>query len=143
MKSNIEPPNRAITKQMSFEKEVTDAAPIIASQTATVEKLKAGLNKMKMQLEDLKAKRDSLVARAKTAATQSQVQEAVSKINIMDPTSELGRFEEKIRKAEAMAAGQAELAAESGASIDEQFAALDVSAADAEVAARLAALKNG
>lgn len=131
----------AITKQISFEKEVADAEPIIAAQTATVDKLKTGLNKMKMQLEDLKSRRDSLVARSKTAATQSQVQEAVSKINIMDPTSELGRFEEKVRRAEALAAGQAELAGE-GESIDDQFAALDVSAADAEVTSRLQALKN-
>ena len=106
-----------------------------------MDKLKSGLNTMKMQLEELKSKRDSLVARSKTAATQTQVQQAVSKINIMDPTSELGRFEEKVRRAEAMAAGQAELAGESE-SLEEQFAALDVSAADAEVAARLNALKN-
>ena len=131
----------AITKQISFEKEVEEAAPIIASQTATVDKLKSGLNTMKMQLEELKSKRDSLVARSKTAATQTQVQQAVSRINIMDPTSELGRFEEKVRRAEAMAAGQAELAGESE-SLEEQFAALDVSAADAEVAARLNALKS-
>lgn len=130
----------AITKQISFEKEVAGAEPIIASQTATVDKLKEGLNKMKLQLAELKEKRDSLVSRQKTAETQAQVQQAVSKINILDPTSELGRFEEKVRRAEAMAAGQAELL--EGESTEDQFAALDVSGEDAEVAARLAALKG-
>jgi phage shock protein A len=58
----------------------------------------------------------------------------------MDPTSELSRFEEKVRRDEARAAGQAELAA---SSLDAQFDSLDDLAADADVEARLAALKSG
>lgn len=59
-----------------------------------------------------------MVARSKTAAAQSQVHDALKSIDIMDPTSEVGRFEEKIRREEAKVLGQQELAA---SSLDAQF----------------------
>ena len=56
----------------------------------------------------------------------------------MDPTSELSRFEEKIRRQEAMARGMEEVAS---SSLDEQFEQLESSEDEAEVEARLAQLK--
>lgn len=129
----------ALGKQIGFEQEVSDAKPMIASQTEVVNKLKAGLEQMKTKLSELKSKRDQLVARSKTAAAQAQVQSAISSINVLDPTTELGRFEEKVRRQEALAAGQAELAADS---LDAQFAELEDVSKNAEIEARLAALKN-
>ena len=130
----------AISKQMSFEAEARSAEPMIASQTEVVEKLKSGLIQMRGKLEELRSKRDQLVARAKTAEAQSQVQGAISSMNVLDPTSEVGRFEEKVRREEARVAGQAELAA---SSLDAQFEELDADAGSAEIEARLAALKAG
>jgi len=130
----------AISKQISFESEARSAEPMIASQTEVVEKLKSGLIQMRGKLEELRSKRDQLVARAKTAEAQSQVQGAISSMNVLDPTSEVGRFEEKVRREEARVAGQAELAA---SSLDAQFEELDADAGAAEVEARLAALKSG
>ncbi len=130
----------AIEKQISFEKEAKDAEPMIASQTEVVDKLKSGLTNMKEKLDDLKRRRDTLVARAKSAEAQSKVQGAVASINVLDPTSEVARFEEKVRREEARVAGQAELQA---SSIDAQFEELEDHSVDAEVAARLAALKGG
>ena len=128
----------ALGKQISFENEASDAEPMIASQNEVVEKLKTGLAGMKEKLSDLKQRRDTLVARAKSAEAQSKVQDAVSSINMLDPTSEVSRFEEKVRREEARVAGQAELAS---SSLDAQFEELETSSADAEIAARLAALK--
>lgn len=130
----------AITKQIGFEQEMKDAEPMIASQREVVDKLKSGVEAMKSKLSELRNKRDQLVARAKTAQAQSQVQDAMSSINIMDPSTEIGRFEERVRREEAMAQGKAELAADS---LESQFAELENSDVDAEVTARLAALKNG
>jgi phage shock protein A len=130
----------AIGKQISFEQEAKDAEPMIASQTEVVDKLKTGLANMKDKLSDLKRRRDTLVARAKSAEAQSKVQGAVASINVLDPTSEVSRFEEKVRREEARVAGQAELQA---SSLDAQFEELESSGVDAEVAARLAALKGG
>jgi phage shock protein A len=129
----------AIGKQIASENEAKTAEPAIASQQEIVDKLKTGLEQMKTKLTELKTKRDSLVARAKTAQAQSQVHESIKSIDIMDPTSEVSRFEEKIRRQEAQVRGQQELSA---SSLDSQFQGLDDVALEADVEARLAALKT-
>lgn len=130
----------ALQRQISSENEAKAAAPTIASQTEVVDKLKSGLNGMKQKLEELKAKRSELVARAKTAEAQVKVSDAVKSINVLDPTSDLGRFEDKVRRQEALASGKQELAA---SSLDSQFNALEDMGELTEVEARLAALKAG
>jgi phage shock protein A len=130
----------ALTRQMSSEKEAKDAEPSIATQTDTVDKLKAGLNTMKEKLNELSAKRDELAARSKSVQAQGQVQDALKNINVLDPTSDLGRFEDKIRREEAKVRGQAELTA---SSLDSQFESLNDLGELTEVDARLAALKAG
>jgi len=130
----------ALGRQLQSEKEAKDAEPQIASQTAVVEQLKTGLNTMKTKLGQLTAKRSELIARSKTAAAQSQVMDAVKSIDMMDPTSEVSRFEEKIRREEAKVRGASELAA---SSLDAQFESLDDLGELTAEDARLAALKSG
>lgn len=130
----------ALSRQLQSEKEAKDAEPQIQSQTAVVEQLKTGLNTMKTKLGQLTAKRSELIARSKTAAAQSQVMDAVKSIDMMDPTSEVSRFEDKIRREEAKVRGASELAA---SSLDAQFESLDDLGELTEVDARLAALKAG
>ena len=130
----------ALGKQIDFEREVKQEEPMIIAQRDTVEKLKNGLAMMKDKLGELKNKRDSLVARQKTAQAQQQVQSSLSSINVLDPTSEISRFEDTVRRQEAQALGQAEVAA---VSIESQFEQLKSIGADIEVEARLAALKAG
>ncbi|MBF0943960.1 MAG: PspA/IM30 family protein, partial [Actinomyces sp.] len=98
-----------------------------------------GLVQMKDKLSELKTKRDQLVARQKAAEAQAQVSDAVASINVLDPTSELSRFEDKVRRTEAMAQGKAEVAT---SSLDSQFAELETDSSQAEIEARLAALKQ-
>ncbi|MBN1319851.1 MAG: PspA/IM30 family protein [Thermoleophilia bacterium] len=128
----------ALKRQITFEEQVQDLAGPITQQTEVVAKLKSGLQMMHVKLEELRTKRDELVGRAKVAEAQMKVQDALKSINITDPTSELNRFEERIRREEAKAAGMAEVAA---SSLDGQFDTLDDLAADAEVERRLAELK--
>ena len=128
----------ALGKQMQAEREAKAAEPQIASQTQVVEQLKDGLTKMRAKLDELKSKRDELNARQKTAAAQSQVNDALKAFDVMDPTSEVSRFEEKVRREEARVIGQQELAA---SSLDAQFNTLDQMERDTELDARLAALK--
>lgn len=130
----------AIGRQLAAEQEAKDAAPTIASQTAVVDQLKKGLDAMRTKLAQLSAKRDELIARAKTADAQKQVQDAVKSIDLLDPTSEISRFEDKIRRQEAVVLGQQELAA---STLDAQFEQLDASDDAIELDARLAALKAG
>ncbi|MDO5049321.1 MAG: PspA/IM30 family protein [Actinomycetaceae bacterium] len=129
----------ALGKQLDYERSAQGAEDMLRNQREVVEKLKAGLNSSKMKLEDLKRRRDQLVARQKTAAAQEKLQDTVSSINVLDPTSELSRFEDQVRRQEALAQGRAELAADS---FEAQFDELENAGTNAEIEARLAALKN-
>lgn len=128
----------ALNKQLQAEKSAANLEPTIASQTQVVNQLKDGLEKMRTKLDEVKYKRDELTARHKTAQAQSQVNEALKSIDVLDPTSEMSRFEEKVRREEAKVIGQQEIAA---SSLNNQFAALEDFERQSELDDRLAALK--
>lgn len=129
----------ALGKQIEAERAAEEAKPMLESQRQVVDKLKDGLNQSRAKLDTLKTKRDQLIARQRTAEAQTKLQDAVSSINVMDPSSELARFEDKVRRQEAMAQGRAELAADS---FENQFAELETSGTDSEIELRLAKLKG-
>ena len=130
----------AIRRQVSFEGTATSLETQAAAQTELADKLKDGLNKLRAKREELVNKRDELVSRAKMAQAQNQVQTSLQSVSVMDPTNEISRFEERIRRQEAQVRGRAEVAA---SSLDEQFASLESDEDDLEVEARLADLKSG
>jgi len=130
----------AIRRQISFEGQVKTFESQIAQQTELTDSLKDGLNKLRAKREELVQKRDELVSRAKMASAQRQVQEAVRDVSVMDPTSELNRFEEHVRREEAMARGMTEVAA---SSLEEEFASLEDADTEAEVESRLSQLRTG
>ncbi|CAM5416410.1 hypothetical protein SGLAM104S_06935 [Streptomyces glaucescens] len=127
----------ALTEVQS-EREAAAAEPTITSSTAVVDKLKTGLDQMQLKLQELHGKRDQLVARAKSAEAQNRMLDAVKSIDVLDPTSELSRFEETVRGEEARAMGKEELAA---SSLDAQFEQLEGLGDATEIETRLAALK--
>jgi phage shock protein A len=129
----------AIRRQVSYESQTTTLDTQAAAQTELADKLKDGLNKLRVKREELVQKRDELVARAKMAQAQSTVQETLQSVSVLDPTSELSRFEEKVRRQEAQVRGRAEVAA---SSIEEQFESLESAEDEIEVEARLAELKS-
>lgn len=129
----------ALGRQMQAEKESSALEPQIESQTQAVEQLKDGLSKMREKLRELSSKRDELVARSKNAAAQSQIHDTLKSFDVMDATSEISRFEEKVRREEALVQGQQELAA---SSIDAQFNDLEELGKKSEIDDRLAALKK-
>jgi phage shock protein A len=130
----------ALKRQIGFEDQAKTLATQIASQTQLTDQLKVGLNGMRAKREELVQKRNELVARAKMTEAQAKVQESMKSINATDPTSEVSRYEEKIRRDEAQVRGMQEVAA---SSIDAQFESLEGASTDADVEARLAALKGG
>jgi phage shock protein A len=129
----------ALRRQISFESQLSTFKTQIDQQTVLTNQLKDGLNKMRVKREELVQKRDELVARAKMAQAQMQVQTAVKNVSVMDPTSDLSRFEERIRRQEAMARGMAEVSADS---LEDQFSSLEDTEDEMEVEARLASLKS-
>ncbi|AXH97302.1 PspA/IM30 family protein [Ornithinimicrobium avium] len=129
----------ALSRQIQHENDVKVMEPNVQQQNATIEQLKDGLTQMKTKLEDLKSRRSTLVARARSVEAQNKVQDAMSSIDVMDPTSDLSRWDDSIRKEEALVQGRAEA---QSTSLEDQFAELESGSADAEVEARLQALKN-
>jgi phage shock protein A len=129
----------ALRNQLDDEADAKTLANSIADQTDTVAKLKDGLQEMRLKLDELRKKRDSLVGRAKNADAQNRVRDAVKSVDILDPTSEISRFEEKIRREEARIRGHEELAA---SSLDAQWESLAQESADADVEALLKNLKS-
>ena len=130
----------ALRRQVSFEETARSLETQVASQTELADKLKDGLNKLRVKREELVSKRDELVSRAKMTQAQAQVQESLQSVSVMDPTSEITRFEERIRRQEAQVRGREEVAA---SSLEAQFESLEGDADEAEVEARLAELKAG
>ncbi|MFI8926194.1 PspA/IM30 family protein [Streptomyces sp. NPDC053474] len=128
----------ALGRQLRAEKEAKEAEPTIAAQRDVVARLKDGLDSMKIKLTELQSKRNELVARAKAARARNRMADAAGSLDVLDPTTELSRFEEKVRREEARALGREELAA---SSLDAQFEQLESLSDEAEVEARLAALK--
>ena len=130
----------ALRRQLSFESQATTLETQVSAQTELATKLKDGLNKLRAKREELVLKRDELVSRAKMVQAQSQVQESLRSVNVMDPTSEIARYEERVRRQEAQVRGREEVAA---SSLDEQFASLEDDADELEIEARLSELKSG
>lgn len=129
----------ALKNQISAENRVRSLTESVAQQTLFTDKLKTALNGLRAKREELVNKRDELVARAKMAEAQKQVQQSFASISVTDPTSDIARMEEKVRREEALARGMAEVSA---SSIENQFAELETTHEDLEVEARLAALKG-
>jgi phage shock protein A len=129
----------ALRNQMADDADARTLAVTIADQSAVVERLKEGLQQMRMKLDELRRKRDEMVGRPKTVNAQTRVREAARSVDILDPTSEIARFEEKIRREEARIRGHEELAA---SSLDAQWASLESDATSAEVEAALQRLKS-
>jgi phage shock protein A len=130
----------ALERQMTAEGDVVTVQHTIDAQNESVGKLKVGVDQMKIKLRDLKRKRDNPVARSRSARAQARVHGALKSIDIMDPTSEVGRFEERVRIEEARIGGHEELEA---SSLDAQFAGLQDAGNETAIESRLNALKSG
>jgi phage shock protein A len=130
----------ALRRQVSYEEQAQTLERQVKQQRELTEKLKEGLNKLGTKRAELVQKRDELASRAKMARAQVQVQQAMKSVSVMDPTSELSRFEDRVRHEEALARGMDEVAT---TSLDEQFAQLDAGEDEVEVETRFAQLKSG
>ena len=130
----------ALRRQVSYEQQARTLETQVAQQRELTDGLKQGLEQLRLKREELLRKRDELVSRARMARARVRVQEAVRSASALDPTSELSRFEERVRREEAMAQGMKEVSRDP---LEEQFARLGAEEDEREVEARLARLKAG
>ena len=133
----------ALERQLVAENDVESVQHSITAQIESADKLKNGLDQMTIKLSELLRKRDSLAARSRTAHAQARSRQAVKGIDIMDPASEIARFDENVRREEERVRGAEELPA---SSLGAQFASLADLADNAEIEEieeRLKELKAG
>ncbi len=129
----------ALRRQLAYEDQAKTLETQVTQQTELADKLKDGLNKLRVKREELVQKRDELVSRAKMVRAQQQVHETLKSVSVMDPTSEISRFEERVRRQEAQVRGMEEVSA---SSIESQFESLESADDEMEVEARLAELNS-
>ena len=125
----------ALRRQLGYEQQAETLETQITQQTELTDKLKDGLNKIRAKREELVQKRSELVSRSKMARAQTKVQQAIKSVSITDPTTELNRFEERVRREEALTRCREEVAS---SSLDAQFDQLEDENDEAEVESRLA-----
>jgi phage shock protein A len=126
----------ALRRKRDYESNASVYEHQLTTQTEVVDKLKGDLTALQSKYEDIVRSRETLIARHRTAKAQLKVQQVAASMAGIDPTSELGRMEEKIAMEEARARASAEL---NESSLDRRFAELE--AEDPGVEDELAALK--
>ena len=88
----------ALRRQISYEEPARTLEVQVQQQRELADKLKDGLEQLRLKREELVQKWDELVSRAKMAGARIQVQQAVRSVSMMDPSSALRGFEERVRR---------------------------------------------
>jgi len=130
----------ALERQLIAEHDVETVQHTINAQIEGVETLANGLDLMRIRLSELTHKRDSLMDRFRGARPQHRREGAVRSVDIMDPGSEVARFDEMVRREEERVGGTAE---QRDSPLDAETASRGELEGNAEIEERLKALKTG
>jgi phage shock protein A len=130
----------ALRRQIGYEEQARTLEGQVRQQREVADTLREGLEKLRLKRTELVQKRDELVSRSKMAGARVRIQQAIGQASALDPTSELSRFEERVRRTEAEAQGLEEVAV---SPLEGQFAQLEADQDDQEVETRFARLKSG
>lgn len=104
-------------------------------QSEVVESLKNALKALNLKIEDAKRRKDLLIARQKRAEAQKQIQETLQGIGDSSAFETFERMEQKVLQKEAEAEAAVDINAElSGLNLEEQFAKLDTTSLDGDLA---------
>lgn len=134
---------KALTRAEEFERSSAAYSKQHASLDREYQGLREAVSKMEADLNETKRTKDTIIAQAKTAEAVKEIHEARAKIgaNATDGSAALiDRMRAKADRLSAEADASQEMAAETGDSLENEFAELE--APSASVDARLAALKN-
>jgi phage shock protein A len=125
----------ALSRRKTYSETAASLNAQLSSQAGQVDTLKRSLAALEGKIAEAKTKKDMLKARAQAAQAQEQLQSAVSGLGTNRSMAAFEQMEEKVLAMEARSQAASELA---GADLESQFAALEGSSVDDE----LAALKN-
>ncbi|MFM9047256.1 MAG: PspA/IM30 family protein, partial [Cyanobium sp.] len=122
----------ALSRRKTYQDTATALNNQINSQAGQVDTLKKSLTALEGKIAEAKTKKDMLKARAQAAQAQEQLQTAVNNLGTNNAMAAFEQMEEKVLNLEARSQAAAELA---GADLESQFAALEGSDVDDELAA--------
>ena len=135
-KGNDELAKAALERKTEYEGLASEYKSQWESQSASVEKLKASLRELERKIDEARRQKDLLIARNKRAKAQKQIHQTMSGMSTNAGAFDtFERMKTKVDEEEARAEAAEEMADVSGdASLDKQFAELEKSGVDDELA---------
>ncbi|MBM7866174.1 PspA/IM30 family protein [Heliobacterium gestii] len=127
---------RALEDKKNHETRMNEYKTQFETHSATSQKLKQQLSDMRGEFDKLKARRDTLVARANAAKATEQVHNLMGGFDSQSARRGFERMEDKVASMEARAEASKELSRGPNASLDDELASLNKgSVVDDELAA--------
>ena len=130
----------ALSRRKTYQETATALTAQLTTQTTQIDALKKNLMVLEGKIAEARTKKDMLKARAQAAQAQEQLQSAVSGLGTNSSMAAFDQMEEKVLAMEARSQAAAELA---GADLESQFAALEGSSVDDELAALRTRMEGG
>lgn len=131
----------ALTYKKQAELSRSDYDAQLLEQEKAVEDLQENLSFLTEKLEKAKMERNNLVMRQRRAQTMKKANEAVSGLSVHDPLADIDRMKDQVERIEAEAKASRTMVSPN--TVEDQFAELEKSKANAEVEDELAKLKAG
>lgn len=126
----------ALQKKQIADKNVQDLEPIYTTAKATSDKMRQQLDALKAKLEEARSRQSTLIARSQAAKAQKQIAQSFSGVG-SDAFSKFDKFEGKIEKLESEAEAFEQLAGQN-TKLEDEFKLLS---ANSSVDSELLALK--
>ncbi len=135
---------KALAKKTECDQQVASLTPSVEDAVTVRDKLKSQVTELRRKISEAKRNAGTMIARKNAANAQKKVAQVLSGVRESDNAfSVLSEFEEKVARDEAMARAYEDMSAEgSDKSLDKEFAALDVSGTDSDLAALKAELEE-
>ncbi len=114
----------ALEKKAVAERNSGTLEPIYQQAKQTSNKMRDQLNALKAKLDEARSRQSTLIARSQAAKAQKQIAQSFSGVG-SDAFSKFDKYEAKIEKTEAEAEAYGELAGDSTTSLDDEFRQLE------------------
>ena len=134
-RENDELAKAALARKTEYEGLASEYKTQWDAQKASVEKLKASLRELERKIDEARRQKDLLIARNKRAKAQKQIHQTMSGMNTNAGAFDtFERMKRKVDDEESKAEAAEEMATSGEASLDKEFAELEKSSVDDDLA---------
>ncbi len=139
---NEELATKALVRSEEYAQSYLTLAPSVEMQKKDADGLKINISQLEAQVDELKRKRNVIVAQAKTAEVKKNINQARAKLNTSDTDSLIERMQNKVSQNNLEAEAAGELAEMSGDQLEKEFSDLNATQASDSVKSKLELLKS-